>query len=324
MKNGSVISTSSTPRPGVSVRATIQASRIGERQRQHGLDQRDADGVEQHQQVLGRGEAGVAVEVERRRPCRAASSAGCRRAASPSDRATGSRGSGSAAAMPGRPAVAPQAARTTRCARPRGRQRSPSSRLLPPKARIAPHGLCDGCLVQPWSRGYSAASGSRFLFSRPSGLLRRLQLLGIGVEPVLLDRRHERAAARADDRCRDCRRWPAPSSRSSAPARPRSSRLRVMAIMRSDGARCSSAAVDDLAHAFDHRLVLPADALDAGVVDVLLHVAVDQVVVLAPRHEAPAAEPVVGVRQVLDLGLEAGDPVAVLQRLERRASSSSR
>ena len=76
-------------------------------------------------------------------------------------------------------------------------------------------------------------------------------------------------------------------------------------------------AVDDLAHALDHRLVLPADALDAGVVDVLLHVAIDEVVVLAPRHQAHAAEPVVGVRQVLDLGLEAGDPVAVLQRLER-------
>ena len=30
-----------------------------------------------------------------------------------------------------------------------------------------------------------------------------------------------------------------------------------------------------------------------------------------------AAEPVVGVGQVLDLGLEAGDPVAVLQGLER-------
>ena len=60
--------------------------------------------------------------------------------------------------------------RTTHCVRPRGRQRSPSSRLLPPKARTcAPRAM-------RWLSGaafvarYSAASGSRFLFSKPSGL----------------------------------------------------------------------------------------------------------------------------------------------------------
>ena len=41
--------------------------------------------------------SGVAVEIERRRPCRAASNAGCHRAASPSDRASGSRERRSAA-----------------------------------------------------------------------------------------------------------------------------------------------------------------------------------------------------------------------------------
>ena len=64
MKKGRVISTSSTPRPGVSVRATIQASRMASASGEHGLDQRDADGVGQHHQVLGRGDADVAVEVE--------------------------------------------------------------------------------------------------------------------------------------------------------------------------------------------------------------------------------------------------------------------
>ena len=78
-----------------------------------------------------------------------------------------------------------------------------------------------------------------------------------------------------------------------------------MAIMRSRGAG-ARAAVDDLAHALDHRLVLPADALDAGVVDVLLLLAVDEVVVLAPRHEPLAAVPVVGVGQVFHVGRRPG------------------
>ena len=38
MKNGSVISTSSAPRPGVSVRATIQASRTASDSDEIGLD----------------------------------------------------------------------------------------------------------------------------------------------------------------------------------------------------------------------------------------------------------------------------------------------
>src|SRR5207245_7708053 len=76
--------------------------------------------------------------------------------------------------------------------------------------------------------------------------------------------------------------------------------------------------VDDFAHALHGSLILTADALDTRVVDGLLHVAIDEVIVLAPRNQAMTAIPVVGVRQILRIGGQARDPVAVLQRLQRR------
>ena len=63
MKNGSVISTSSVPRAGVSVRAMIQASRTARISDGIGLGQRDADRVEQNEQILRREDVAVAVRA---------------------------------------------------------------------------------------------------------------------------------------------------------------------------------------------------------------------------------------------------------------------
>ena len=64
MKNGSVISTSSVPRTGVSVRAHDPGQQDRQRDRRDGLGERETDRVEQDEHVLGGEDLAIAVEIE--------------------------------------------------------------------------------------------------------------------------------------------------------------------------------------------------------------------------------------------------------------------